>query len=133
MTLIVDLPGELEAVLLAEAQAQGVSADRFARRVLEQVLTAPAARPGTPFETGRGMLAQYGLLLSVGEGSHSVRDDLDRGTAFPSSFGSSTSRATKERSVSWTGYSMSEAMFVRHPLTCVSPPPHGVAPLLHWV
>jgi len=67
MTLIVDLPDELEAALLAEAQAQGVSAGRFARRVLEQVLTAPAAHPGTPFETGRGMLAQYGPAPSAAE------------------------------------------------------------------
>jgi hypothetical protein len=67
MTLIVNLPDELEAVLLAEAHAQGVSADRFARRLLERVLTAPAARPGTPFETGRGMLAQYGPAPSAAE------------------------------------------------------------------
>jgi hypothetical protein len=55
----------LEAALLAEAQAQGVSAGRFARRVLGQVLTAPAAHPGAPFETGRGMLAQYGPAPSA--------------------------------------------------------------------
>jgi len=67
MTLVVDLPDELEAVLLAEVQAQGVSADRFARRVLEQVLTAPAAHPSAPFETGRGTLAQYGPAPSGAE------------------------------------------------------------------
>jgi hypothetical protein len=80
MTLIVDLPDELEAVLLAEAQAQGVSADHFARRVLEQVLTAPAARPGTPFETGRGMLAQYGPAPSAAE-IDANRADMFRGFA----------------------------------------------------
>ena len=80
MTLILDLPDELEAVLLAEAHAQGVSADRFARRVLEQVLTAPATHPDTPFETGRGMLAQYGPAPSAAE-IDANRADMFRGFA----------------------------------------------------
>jgi hypothetical protein len=80
MTLTIDLPDELEAVLLAEAHAQGVSADRFARRVLERVLTSPAAHPGTPFETGRGMLAQYGPAPSASE-IDANRADMFRGFA----------------------------------------------------
>jgi hypothetical protein len=80
MTLIVDLSDELEAALLAEAQAQGVSAGRFARRVLEQALTAPAAPPSAPFETGRGMLAQYGPAPSAAE-IDANRADIFRGFA----------------------------------------------------
>ena len=60
MTLTIDLPDELEAALLAEAHAQGASADRFARRLLEGALTEQMTHPGQPFETGRGMLAKYG-------------------------------------------------------------------------
>ena len=67
MTLTIDLPDELEAALLAEAHAQGVSTDRFARRVLEQVLTSQITHSGRPFETGRGMLAKYGLAPSAEE------------------------------------------------------------------
>jgi hypothetical protein len=78
MTLIVNLPDELEAVLLAHGQ--GTSADRLAQRVLEQVLTAPAAHPGTPFETGRGMLAQYGPAPSAAE-IDANRVDMFRGFA----------------------------------------------------
>jgi hypothetical protein len=60
VTLTIDLPDELEAALLVEAHAQGVSADRFARRLLEGALTEQMTHPGQPFETGRGMLAKYG-------------------------------------------------------------------------
>jgi hypothetical protein len=67
VTVTIDLPDEMEAALLAEARAQGVSADRFARRVLEQVLTSQAAHLGRPFETGRGMLAKCGPAPSAEE------------------------------------------------------------------
>lgn len=67
MTLTIDLPDELEAALLAEAHAQGVSADRIARRVLEKVLTPQIASPSRPFETGQGMLARYGPAPSAEE------------------------------------------------------------------
>jgi plasmid stability protein len=80
MTLIIDLPDELESALLAQAQAQGVSADRFARRVLEQALSSQGAHPGRPFETGRGMLAKYGPAPSAEE-IDANRADMFRGFA----------------------------------------------------
>jgi len=67
VTLTIDLPDELEAALLAKAQAQGVSAGRFARRVLENALTPQIANPSRPLETGRGMLAKYGPAPSAEE------------------------------------------------------------------
>jgi hypothetical protein len=80
VTLTIDLPDELEAALAAEAHAQGVSADRFARRVLEQVLIPQMADPGRPFETGRGMLAKYGPAPSAEE-IDANRADMFRGFA----------------------------------------------------
>ena len=67
MTLTIELSGELEAALKAQAQGQGVSADRFARRVIERALksTAEHEDSGQPFETGRGMLAKYGPAPSA--------------------------------------------------------------------
>jgi len=41
MTLIIDLPDEQKAALLAKARAQGLSAEEYARQVLQQDL-APA-------------------------------------------------------------------------------------------
>ena len=80
MTLTIDIPDELEAALLAEAQAHGVSAGRMACQVLEQVLTSRAANPGRPFETGRGMLAKYGPAPSAEE-IDANRADMFRGFA----------------------------------------------------
>ncbi len=46
MTLTIDLPDEEVKALAAKAQAQGVSAEEYARLVLEQDLKAgPARRP----------------------------------------------------------------------------------------
>ncbi len=39
MTLTIEVSGELEAALTAQAQEQGLTADRLARRVLAQALT----------------------------------------------------------------------------------------------
>ena len=44
MTLIIDLPDEQEAALKAKATAQGVSAEQYARWVLEQDLTSSRRR-----------------------------------------------------------------------------------------
>ena len=44
MTLIIDLPDEQEAALKAKATAQGVSAEQYARWVLEQDLTSSQRR-----------------------------------------------------------------------------------------
>jgi hypothetical protein len=70
MTLTIELSGELEAALLAQAQAQGVSVGRFASRVIERALAGTTERegdPGPPFETERGMLAKYGPAPSAEE------------------------------------------------------------------
>ena len=45
MTLTIEVSGELEAALQAQAQEQGLTADRVARRVLAHVLT-PGAEGG---------------------------------------------------------------------------------------
>ena len=61
MNLTIELPDELGAALKAQAQAQGVSADRYISRVLEHTLTSEGqAESNQPFETGYGMWAKYG-------------------------------------------------------------------------
>jgi len=44
MTLTIELPDERRALLAAQAQAQGVSAEQYARQLLEQALTAPTVK-----------------------------------------------------------------------------------------
>jgi plasmid stability protein len=44
MTLTIELPDERQAVLAAKAQAQGVSAEQYARQLLEQALASPTAK-----------------------------------------------------------------------------------------
>lgn len=46
MTLNIEVTGELEAALKAQAHAQGLPADKVARRVLAGVLTPAAVREG---------------------------------------------------------------------------------------
>jgi plasmid stability protein len=41
MTLTIELPDERQAALAAKAQAQGVSAEQYARQILEQALAPP--------------------------------------------------------------------------------------------
>jgi plasmid stability protein len=67
--MMIELPEELGAALKAQANAQGVSADGYAREVLERDLaTSPEGQsPGVPFKTGRGMFAKYGQAPSAGE------------------------------------------------------------------
>ncbi len=69
MTLTIQLPDKLEAVLKAEANARGVSADGYVRNLLERDLAASLeGQPaGPPFKTGRGMLAKYGPAPSAEE------------------------------------------------------------------
>jgi hypothetical protein len=67
MTLIIDISKELEAALVAEAQAEGVDAAGYARRVLERALGMEEEHGGPPFKTGRGLLAKYGLAPSAEE------------------------------------------------------------------
>jgi len=44
MTLTIELPDERQAVLAAEAQARGVSAEQYARQLLEQALESRTAK-----------------------------------------------------------------------------------------
>ena len=69
MNLTIELPDELAAALKAQAQAQGVSPDRFVSRVLANTLAAEMEqRTGNkPFETGYGMWAKYGPAPSAKE------------------------------------------------------------------
>jgi plasmid stability protein len=67
--MMIELPEQLEAALKVQADAHGVSADRYVREVLERDL-APALSAETskvPFKTGRGMWAKYGVSLSDDE------------------------------------------------------------------
>ena len=67
MHLTIELPDEIGAALKAKAQAQGISPDRFVRRVLEDTL-APENEPATkPLKTGYGMWAKYGPAPSAEE------------------------------------------------------------------
>lgn len=44
MTLIVELPDEQEAVLAAKARAEGLSAEQYARQLLEHALASPETK-----------------------------------------------------------------------------------------
>jgi hypothetical protein len=78
MTLIIDLSKELEQALKAHAEAEGVDAARYARRVLERVLGIEQEGPGPPLKTGRGLLAKYGPAPSAEEIDEN-RKDMFRG------------------------------------------------------
>jgi plasmid stability protein len=67
--MIIELPEELGAALKAQANARGVSADSYARELLQRDL-ASSLEPqssGMPFKTGRGMFAKYGKAPSADE------------------------------------------------------------------
>lgn len=66
--MIIEIPEELGAALKAQANAHGVSADGYARELLQRDL-APAleTRSSVPFKTGRGMFAKYGQAPSAEE------------------------------------------------------------------
>jgi len=49
MTLIIDLPDEQTAILTAKARARGLSAEQYARQVLQQELVPPV------FDQGLGL------------------------------------------------------------------------------
>jgi hypothetical protein len=80
MTLTIQLPDKLEAVLKAEANARGVSADGYVRDLLERDLAASLEdrTPGPPFKTGRGMLAKYGPAPSAEEIDANRAEMFDR-------------------------------------------------------
>ncbi|MBV9679031.1 MAG: hypothetical protein JO185_22025 [Acidobacteriaceae bacterium] len=60
MNLTIELPDDLGAALNEQAQAQGVSAVGFVRRVLQQALTEEKGQPLKPKKSAYGILAQYG-------------------------------------------------------------------------
>jgi hypothetical protein len=69
MNLTIEIPDEIGVALKAQALAQGVTAARYASRVIEKDLT-PATTLGSsdePFETGYGMWAKYGPAPSMEE------------------------------------------------------------------
>ncbi len=67
--MLIELPEEPGAALKAQANAHGVSADGYARELLERDLapSLEAQASGVPFKTGRGMFAKYGQAPSAGE------------------------------------------------------------------
>ena len=67
--MMIELPEELGAALKVRANAHGVSADDYAREVLERDLAASleAQSSGVPFQTGRGMFSKYGQAPSAEE------------------------------------------------------------------
>jgi hypothetical protein len=54
MTLTIEVSGELEAALKAQASEQGLTAERIARRVLAQALTPGADREEGAFSAASG-------------------------------------------------------------------------------
>jgi plasmid stability protein len=60
MTLTIELPDDLEAALKEHAHAQGVSADGYARRLLQQALIEGKGRTSKSKKSAYGILAQYG-------------------------------------------------------------------------
>jgi len=66
---MIELPEGLGAALKVQANAHGVSADGYAREVLERDLasTLEVQPSGVPFKTGRGMFAKYGQAPSAEE------------------------------------------------------------------
>ena len=76
MHLNIELPDALGAVVIAQAQAEGVSPDQFVSRVLETTLSANlhSNEPVKPFKTGYGMLAKYGSAPSAEEIDENRRD-----------------------------------------------------------
>jgi plasmid stability protein len=67
--MTIELPEDLGAVLKAQANAHGVSADGYARELLQRDLGASLEEKpsGIPFKTGRGMFAKYGQAPSAEE------------------------------------------------------------------
>ncbi len=65
----IQLPDDLGAVVKAQAQELGVSADRFVSRVLKSALGLKLEQgtDGPPFETGYGTWAKYGQAPSAEE------------------------------------------------------------------
>lgn len=69
MNLTIELPDELGAALKEQAEAQGISPDRYVTRMLEKSLAAELQEGtnGQPFETSYGQWAKYGPAPSAEE------------------------------------------------------------------
>jgi plasmid stability protein len=67
--MLIEIPENLGAALKVQANAHGVSAEGYAREILERDLAASleAQSSGAPFKTGRGMFAKYGQAPSAEE------------------------------------------------------------------
>ena len=66
MTIV--LPEELEIAVKVQANARGVSPDAYVREVLERNIDkVQGPKAGTPFKSGLGMWAKYGISLSAEE------------------------------------------------------------------
>ena len=76
MNLTIEIPDEIAAALNAQAKAQGISAARYASRVIEKTLAPEIERESSaqPFETGYGMWAKYGPAPSAEEIDESRRE-----------------------------------------------------------
>jgi hypothetical protein len=75
MNLNIELPDDLGAAVKEQAQAQGISADCYISRVLEDILgSARAQDQSGPFETGYGTWAKYGPAPSADEIDENRRD-----------------------------------------------------------
>ena len=73
MRLSIEIPDEFVAALKAKAQAEGVSPDRFASRILQSTLSIDT-HPEQPFETGYGIWAKYGPAPTIEEISENRRE-----------------------------------------------------------
>jgi plasmid stability protein len=67
--MMIELPEDLGAALKAKANANGVTADGYAREVLERDLASSVEKQSSaaPFKTGRGMFAKYGQAPTAEE------------------------------------------------------------------
>ena len=74
MNLTIEIPEEVAAVLLARAQAQGLSPDRLASCVLQDSLGVATAFPEAPYETGYGSWAGFGVAPSAEEFEENRRE-----------------------------------------------------------
>jgi plasmid stability protein len=67
--MTIELPENLEAALIAQANAHGLSPSGYVREVLERDLASSieTQSSGASFKTGRGMFAKYGQAPSAEE------------------------------------------------------------------
>jgi hypothetical protein len=75
MKLNIEIPDDLGAAVKEQAQAEGISPDRYVSRLLQDTLgPAHTSAPSGPFETGYGMWAKYGPAPSAEDIDENRRD-----------------------------------------------------------